>query len=94
MFVSTITHMETNLEAIVENKLDEKMTSITAISEHHNRQDRNTNTGNKNNYAAALKKTEDFRLIMEEAKNEEIIEHRGNERRAKNFIVHDVRNWE
>ena len=32
MFVSKITHMESKLEAIVENKLDTKMTSKTARS--------------------------------------------------------------
>ena len=37
-------------------------------NEDHNRQDHNKNMGNKNNYVATLKKPENFRLIMEEAK--------------------------
>ena len=92
MFEKQITVMESKFKAVIENKLDEKMTTMSALTEDQKEQVQNEipAKARPRSYSSALNGTEDFRLIMQEAKNQEIIEEREKVRREKNFIVHGL----
>ena len=90
MMERKMTEMESKIETIVENKMGEKMSIVTGISETNNDQGSSWKTVNRNNYASVASGPKDFRIILQEAENEKLVEGGEKEKRANNFIVHGL----
>ena len=90
-FENKMTEMEAKIETIVEKKMDEKMPT----GEPNNYQGANviahppSETVITQSYATAVG-PQDLRRIMQEQRNEDIVEQREKDKRVKNFIVHGL----
>ena len=84
-----MTDMESKIEMIVKKKIDEKMPTTMATGEASNSLGSTENNSHAvTNHAAS--QPNDFRVILQEAENDRLVEESEKEKRAKNFIVHGL----
>ena len=93
----SIAKLEIKMEGLIKShKVEEKLKEITNVNETIKKQNETLNQSSKS-YAQNEKqwkvptKSMDFRRIMQETKNEELIEERQRDARAKNIIIHGLR---
>ena len=90
----TILKLETKLESLINSKIDEKMAEISTFSETIKKQGDTLNKISQS-YSDSIKEVQasartqmDLRQIMQETRNEELVQEREREARAKNIIIH------
>ena len=92
----SIAKLEIKMEGLIKSQVEEKLKEITNVNETIKKQNETLNQISKS-YAQnekqrkAATKSMDFRQIMQETKNEELIEERQRDARAKNIIIHGLR---
>ena len=95
-FDKTIKEFERKIEDMINKKMDMKLKVIETLNENLKEQ-KSASVGKekelRSNFAKAVNNygnTMDFREILREAENEEKLEHREKEQRAKNLIIHGM----
>ena len=83
-----IMHMESKVESLIESKLGEKIEEISAFNE--NNKTTTTSVRKAAKYSQISRGTGDFREIIQEARNEEKVQEKEQEKRLNNFIIHGL----
>ena len=90
MFDNKINQIESKFESLIDSKLGKRLEGINTFNENNNEQNDVSNVATSKNitYSNVLQGPKDFRIILQETRNEEKVEEMEKERRSKIFIIH------
>ena len=80
-----VNQFETNIEKVIDKKLGDKMDAVTALSEKIGL---DGNDKNNTPFSKILQVPSEVRKVIKDAKNDEKVESKEQEKRAENFIIH------
>ena len=92
IFEIKTSQMESKLQTFIDNKFGQKMKVLTTFSERMEERNETSDIRNTEgmNYSKAVGRPTDFRKIMQETRNEEIVEEKEKQKRSKHFIIHGL----
>ena len=87
-FEIKMSQMQSKLRMLIDNKFGQNMEVLTTFSERMEERNEASDIPNTEvmNYSKAAGRPIDFRKIMQEARNEEIVEEKEKQKSSKNFI--------